>query len=139
MRVINRIVTEVVDSVTGKIVEKSVVNTYKKPQITKRYCMISMDNMWIARIKPMDLYLLCALVDYENTIKYTITVSKTVKDEIKSKIKISDAQIAKSINSMIANDVIKRIERGVYIVNPECMWSGSVKTQEERIDKYMSV
>ena len=139
MRVINRIVTEVVDSVTGKIVEKSVVNTYKKPQITKRYCMISMDNMWIARIKPMDLYLLCALVDYENTVKYTITVSKTVKDEIKSKIKISDAQIAKSINSMIANDVLKRIERGVYIVNPECMWSGSVKTQEERIDKYMSV
>lgn len=139
MRVINRIVTEVVDSVTGKIVEKSVVNTYKKPQITKRYCMISMDNMWIARIKPMDLYLLCALVDYENTVKYTITVSKTVKDEIKSKIKISDAQIAKSINNMIANDVLKRIERGVYIVNPECMWSGSVKTQEDRIDKYMSV
>lgn len=139
MRVINRVVTEVVDNVTGSIIEKSVVNTYIKPQITKRYCMISMDNMWIARIKPIDLYLLCALVDYENIIKYTITASKTVKNEIKSKIKISDAQIAKSINNMIENNVLKRVDRGVYMVNPECIWSGSVKTQEERINKYMSL
>jgi len=137
MRVINRLVTEVVDGTTGEIIETKTVSTYKKPQITKRYCMMSMDEPWVSRIKPIDLYLLCVLVDYENTIKYTITITKSVKEDIKNKIKISDAQIAKSLKNMIANNVIKRVERSVYIVNPECMWSGSVKTQEERINKYM--
>lgn len=139
MKVISTIVTEKIDSVTGNIVSSSNVITYRKPQITKKYTMISRDEQWARRIKPMDLYLLVELLEYENINKFVIAVNKTVRDEIKKAIKISDSQITISLNNMIKADVLKRVGRGMYMINPECMWSGNPKTQEERINKYMSV
>lgn len=138
MRIINKIITETIDNLTGEVISSSNVITYKKPQITKKFSMISRDERWTRRIKPIDLYLLVELLEYENANKFVITVNKTVRDELKSFIKISDSQITLSLKNMIANDVLKRVGRSMYMINPECVWSGSVKTQEERIDKYMS-
>lgn len=138
MKVISTIVTEQIDNLTGNVVSSSNVITYRKPQITKKYSMISRDSHWTRKIKPIDLYLLVELLDYENVNKFVITVNKSVRDEIKKGIKISDSQITTSLNNMIKADILKRVGRSMYMINPECTWSGSVKTQEERIDKYLS-
>lgn len=138
-RVISRLVTQEVNCETGEIINVSSVTTYKKPQITKRYFMQSMDDDWMAKINPIDYYLLGFLLPYENVHQYTIHVNQQVRKKIISTAKISEAQITKSLRSMVEQDVLKRVDRGVYMVNPECIWSGSVKTQEERINKYMSL
>lgn len=138
-RYISRLVTQEVNCETGEIIDVSSVTTYRRPQITKRYFMQSMDEAWMAKINPMDYYLLGLLIPYENVHQYTIHVSQDVRKEIMKTVKISEAQITKSLRELVKQDILKRAGRGVYMVNPECIWSGSVKTQEERINKYMSL
>lgn len=136
-RITNRYVEEVVDYTTGEVISKSKSYTYKTK--TKRFAMVQLDDDWNRLIKPMDTHLLIELIKYDNQHTMRINIDKNLRSKICEYLKTSEAQITKSLSNMVKQNILKRLSRGVYMINPSVVWMGNSQKQEEKQSIYDSL
>lgn len=136
-RLTNEYVYEEVDYLTGEVIKSKRKATYKTRTINKKYGMISLADEWFVDLDGSDVLILMVMLKLENPNTWEVLVNKTARETIRKSLKISDSQITRSLRNMLKNNVLAKIERGVYLINPECVWIGSSEVHEKKVDNYM--
>ncbi len=98
--------------------------------------MVQLDDDWNRLIKPMDTHLLIELIKYDNQHTMRINIDKNLRSKICEHLKTSEAQITKSLSNMVKQNILKRLSRGVYMINPSVVWMGNSQKQEEKQSIY---
>jgi hypothetical protein len=136
-RITNHYVEEVVDYATGEIVSNVKRYTYKTNG--KRFAMMQLDDNWNRKIKAMDVYVLFELIKYDNQHTMHINIDKSLRENLCKNLDISEAQITKSLSNMVKENILKRVSRGTYMINPSTVWIGNTQKQEEKQEIYNSL
>lgn len=137
MKMTNEYVYQEINHLTGEVVETKRKATYKTRNINKKYFMFSLDRKWQRKIEANDLQLLSELVDLEHPITWEVSLHKDIRDELCEGLKCSTSQIMRSLKNMVDKNILAKVKRGVYLINPECVWIGSSEIHEKKIDKYL--
>ena len=133
----NEYVYEEIDHSTGKVVTSKRKATYKTRTINKKYFMFSLDSKWHRKIKANDLQLLAEMIDLEHQTTWEVHLHKKTRDKICKNLDCSTSQIMRSLKNMVDNNILAKVEPGVYLINPECVWIGSSEIHEKKVDNYM--
>lgn len=104
-----------------------------------KHININLENHWNRKCKASDVKILFNLMSRENRETYLITVDKNLREDFKKYLDISDSQITLSLKNLITNDIITRVNRGSYMINPNCLWRGSEKVFNKRLDKWLGL
>lgn len=128
---------ECVDHETGEIV--SSISQYEQVSSNGKYFLGSFDTKWYKGLKGSEVLTMIALLSVENNKTNEVYLTKHVKVQLCADIEICLDQFEKNIRSLIEKDMLKRISRGVYVLNPETLWIGSSKTKTKKINVYNNV
>jgi hypothetical protein len=96
----------------------------------------SFDTKWYKGLKGSEVLTMISLLSVENNKTNEIYLTKQIKIQLCEDIEICLDQFEKNIRSLIKKDMLKRISRGVYVLNPETLWIGSGKTKNKKINVY---
>ena len=111
---------------TGKIIETSTSKTYKieaEPNYIKLYLAdISYLNN-LPKGTDIIIYELLKYINYE----HQIVVNKHIKEQIAQKLNLGVGHISNSIVKLTKNEILIRIDRGVYEINSYIFGKGSWK------------
>lgn len=100
---------------------------------------MNLENHWNRKCKASDVKLLIDLVVRENQNTYLIHVNKKTRLDITKDLNISESQITLCLKNLIMNKLISRVNRGCYMVNPTCLWRGSEKVFNKKVDKWLEM
>lgn len=134
VRITNNYVEERIDHVTGEVVSCTKRYTYKTK--VKRFAMIQLDKKWYVGLKGCDVLILMEMVSIDNQQTMRVNVDKSVRQSICKLLDISEAQITKSLANMVKQNIIKRVSKGVYMINPDTVCMGNANTQLEKKEIY---
>ncbi|GIU52647.1 hypothetical protein TUM4438_45880 [Shewanella sairae] len=119
------------DQETGEILDMSVVETvstdFNFEKIWLMHIMQALDCMGSKKIKVVTWLL--ANKDHKNTIIGT-------QRAIAEKAEVSLPIVTKTLKTLIESDIIKMVQNGVYMLNPDVMFKGDNKQRMNILIKY---
>mgnify|MGYP001110011679 CR=1 FL=1 len=134
-KLIRDTVTEKVDHTTGEICEttrEQIIQIPNEPPFVKLYIE---DLRCLHRLPPKSsalLYELVKRVDYEGMVGLTTMIKKTIAETLSTSVASIDNQLSK----LIMTNIILRIGRGTYMLNPSLFAKGQWKDVRKLRDKF---
>lgn len=98
--------------------------------------MMQLDDNWNRKLNAIDMHILFELIKYDNQHTMQINIDKHLRQKLCEYLNTSEPQITKSLANMIKNNILKRLSRGVYMINPDCIWIGNTQKQQEKQEVY---
>lgn len=124
----------VVDHQTGEVITTH--SCYETSSNNGKFCFLSLDTYWYGDLKGSELQTLIALLSVENSVTHKIDITADIKTQLCANIELCVNQFEKNIRSLMKKDKLKRLSKGVYMVNPHHLWAGSNKTKTAKINTY---
>lgn len=133
MKIFLNDVETVVNYETGEIVEKTV-----KKQVLKRkprFQFMNVETNWHRDLSPIEFQLIVEMSLYENQQTFDIVMDNRVRSKIAENLKVSDITVKKCLSNLLKTPYLKKVTKGVYMINPDCLWSGSdnLKLKKEEL------
>lgn len=102
-----------------------------------KYGLFDRDTCWYKDLTAVSEFkIMYQLLNHENQHTNLINIDKKIKEKICQTIELSEKQFENTIRSLIKKDKLKRLRKGVYMLNPEYMWIGNVKNKTNKINIY---
>lgn len=137
MRVLISDKVETVDNVTGEV-----YSTTTRRRIVKKctkFKMMNAENNWHRDIPPTELQLIIEMALFENPKTYFVHMDHDTRTKIAENLKLSQPSIKRLLASLLKTPYLKRKSRGVYMINPDCLWCGSESVKEQKIEMYNEI
>ena len=126
---------ELIDAETGEViwVDQITKRSYGSKNFWKMYLMDFLTVLGIIDSKQLDVFIYIA----ENTNQSTNTFIGTY-DKISKDVNVSRQTIAKIMKKLQDNNFIKKIQNGVWLVNPNIMMKGNDRKRQILLSYYES-
>lgn len=126
---------ELVDIDTGEkiVVDQITKRVYGSKNFWKMYLMDFLTVLGIIDSKQVDIFIYIV----ENTNQATNTFIGTYK-KIARDVQCSEATIAKIMKKLQANNFVKKVQNGVYMVNPNILMKGNDQKRQILLSYYES-
>ena len=125
---------QVVDHVTGEV--KQSTKIYERYSKASSFMCLDTDSYWFADLVGSELKVMIGFVMIENKRTHRVNITKEVKQNLAKNLNLCVNQIENAIRGLIQKDKIKRLSKGVYIVNPTMLWIGDTKTKGVKLSEY---
>lgn len=126
-------IEEQVNYETGKVLNKK--TGYQIMIKTGRYFMGSFTD-WYKELTGSEIKTLISLLSIENSQTGKINLNNETKIKLCKNCGICMNQFEKNIRGLIAKDKIKRLNKGVYVINPDTLWMGDYKSKLKKQEIY---
>lgn len=134
MRILVSDKVEVVNGETGEVSSKITRQRFTK-KVT-RFQMMNIESNWHREITPTEVLLIMELAIYENHQTYHVHMDSDTRSKIAKNLKLSDATIKRLLANLLKTNYLKKVSRGVYMVNPDCVWSCSETLKQKKLDEF---
>ena len=131
---------EIVNEVTGEVIsiERTSIVKQKFVNGSDRFFMIFSNTLEV--MKRLDKVSLLVLVYFgieatETDLKFTAT--KFYKNKAALKLGMAYSTVANAIQRLYKRDVIRRVDAGIYIINPEFFWKGVMNKRPVAYGEYI--
>lgn len=130
----------IVDSNTGEVLETIIKSIVKQKFVngSDRFFMIFSNTLEV--MKRLDKVSLLVLVYFgieatETDLKFTAT--KFYKNKAALKLGMAYSTVYNAIQRLYKHDVIRRVDAGVYVINPEFFWKGVMNKRPVAYGEYL--
>lgn len=126
---------ELVDQETGEVlwVDQITKRAYGTKNFWKCYLMDFLTVLGIIDSKQLDIFIYIAENTNPATNQFMATYKKIAKD-----CNVSDPTIAKIMKKLQANNFIKKVQQGVWLVNPNILMRGNDSKRQILLSYYQS-
>jgi len=137
MRILRTDTEKIVNYKTGEVTEKitSQVFTKKLP----RFQMMDTENNWHRDLSSTEFHVLTDMAIYESPKTYKVHMDKETRNTIAKNLKLSDITVKQTLAKLVKTPYLKRSSQGVYMINPECIWTGSQKIKEQKLEMFRNI
>lgn len=132
---------ELVDKVTGEVISTTIENIVKQKFVNgnDRFFMLFSNTLEI--MKELDKVSLLVLLYFgieatEVDLKFTAT--KFYKKKASLKLGMAYSTVVNAIQRLYRSDVIRRVDNGIYIINPEYFWKGTMNKRPVSYGEYLT-
>lgn len=144
MKIINRTVAKdviIMDKETGEIIEEKTINMEKQTIVKdSEEFMIWYENSIevISNMKASEFKLIFYVMFYFSR-DLEFYLNNSVYKEIENKTGLKKRTVLEAIPSLMEKDIVRRINRGFYMVNPNYFYKGSSKKRINMYSKYLKI
>lgn len=118
----------------GEILSET--NVYINKIATRPFCVLFLDcDIKLGGVDWVVLYSLIKEMDYDNKIN----IASSDKKHICLRLGISTAQMDNSLSVLVSNGLIKRMDRGMFMLNPNIAGKGKLKEIIELTKEYENI
>lgn len=131
---LRRFATESIDNKSGEITVTNKI--YSIPANKELFSMTRHTEglNWIDSFKSIREYkLILKMLEFENNITNSIILNKEILTILANEINCSIKSISNTLSSLYARDIVRRVSRNSYVVNPSMIYIGGTKELEKKI------
>lgn len=129
-----------IDSKTGEVLETIIKNIVKQKFVngSDRFFMIFSNTLEV--MKKLDKVALLVLVYFgiesnDSDLKFTAT--RFYKKKASLKLGMAYSTVSNAIQRLYKHDVIRRVDAGIYVINPEFFWKGVMNKRPVAYGEYL--
>jgi hypothetical protein len=130
----------IVDSKTGEVLDTIIKSIVKQKFVNgnDRFFMIFSNTLDV--MKKLDKVALLVLVYFgieatETDLKFTAT--KFYKRKASLNLGMAYSTVSNAIQRLYKHDVIRRVDAGIYVINPEFFWKGVMNKRPVAYGQYL--
>lgn len=127
---------KIIDLQTGEVFQEEINTiTMVVSNVTTRYyaSMIKDDEIWYKDLNACEFKVCHYLFDNLRFGSTEFYINKTMRTKIAKVFDVSESQIQKAVKSLTDKNILGRVDRGVYMVNPAIAYKGNLKQQDQHI------
>lgn len=130
--------TTIVDKDTGELKRLESTNTIRLPE-EPPYVKLYLDD--IVRINDLPKSTSKILYEFVRKMNYDgqIIINAAVKRMIAASICVKEQSISNSITSLIQKDIMRRVDTGIYVLNPALFAKGAWGDVRKLREKYLEL
>ena len=139
-RITTKVERTIVDKDTGEVVDAKEYRYTKSHEPYFQLFLTDIDLLFKVDNKAQYKLFFCMLfhVQYEHAHANIVKVTSSLKEDAES-VGIKGSRFYNVISGLVKSDLIRRTQRGEYMVNPRVFYNGSYKNRKNSIGYYANL